>query len=132
MTTIPLLLFAAGLALGLVVAAAVWGFARSAMAQTQAHLGTREVAEARLQQALSEAQQERARLGAELEAERKAAAGKLAMLQDAEAKLRDAFASLSSDALRQNNDSFLALRAGLAVRISARRKSGPGRTPQGD
>ena len=39
----------------------------------------------------------------------------LGSLQDAEAKLRDAFASLSSDALRQNNDSFLALaRASLS------------------
>ena len=91
------------------VAAAVWGFARSAMAETRSHLGAREAAEARLQVALSETQQDRARLGAELEAERKATAGKLALLQEAETKLRDAFASLSSDALRQNNDSFLAL-----------------------
>jgi DNA recombination protein RmuC len=113
--TIPILVFAAGLALGLVVAAAVWGFARNAIAQSQAHLGSREASEARLQQALSDAQQDRARLGAELEAERNAAAGKLAMLQDAEAKLRDAFAALSSDALRHNNDSFLALaRASLS------------------
>jgi DNA recombination protein RmuC len=95
--------------LGLVVAAAVWGFARTAMAQSHSQLAGREIAEARLQQALSVAQQERARLGAELEAERKAAAGKLALLQDAEAKLREAFSALSSEALRQNNDSFLAL-----------------------
>lgn len=109
MTTFPILLFAAGLALGLVVAAAVWGFARAAMAQGHSQLAARELSENRLQHALSDAQQERARLGAELEAERRAAAGKLALLQDAEAKLRDAFSSLSSEALRQNNDSFLAL-----------------------
>lgn len=109
MTTFSILVFGAGLALGLVVAAAVWGFARTAMAQSHSQLAGREVSEARLQQALSGAQQERARLGAELEAERKAAAGKLALLQDAEAKLREAFSALSSEALRQNNDSFLAL-----------------------
>jgi DNA recombination protein RmuC len=101
--------FGAGLALGLVVAAAVWGFARIAMAQSHSQLAGREISEARLQEALSAAQQERARLGAELDAERKAAAGKLALLQDAEAKLREAFSALSSEALRQNNDSFLAL-----------------------
>jgi DNA recombination protein RmuC len=108
-TTFAILVFGAGLALGLVVAAAVWGFARTAMAQSNSQLAGRELSEARLQQALSGAQQERARLGAELDAERKAAAGKLALLHDAEAKLREAFSALSSEALRQNNDSFLAL-----------------------
>jgi DNA recombination protein RmuC len=108
-TTFSILVFGAGLALGLVVAAAVWGFARTAMAHSQTQLAGREASEARLQQALSGAQQNGARLGAELEAERKAAAGKLALLQDAEAKLREAFSALSSEALRQNNDSFLAL-----------------------
>jgi DNA recombination protein RmuC len=114
-TAFSIAMFGAGLALGLVVAAAVWGFARAAMAQSLAQVKTREAAESRLQLALSDAQQERARLGAELDAERSAAAGKLALLQDAEAKLREAFSSLSSDALRQNNDSFLALaRASLS------------------
>jgi DNA recombination protein RmuC len=108
-TLFPFFVFAAGLGLGLVVAAAVWGFARTALAQAQGQLAARELAESRLQQTLSEAQQHRARLGAELEAERKAAGEKLAMLQEAESKLREAFASLSSEALRQNNDSFLAL-----------------------
>jgi DNA recombination protein RmuC len=57
----------------------------------------------------------RARLEAELEAERRASAEKLRLLQDAEVKLREAFASLSSDALRQNNQSFLDLaRASLS------------------
>jgi len=51
----------------------------------------------------------RARLEAELEAERRSATEKLALLKDAEIKLRDAFSALSSDALRQNNQSFLDL-----------------------
>ena len=95
--------------LGLVVALAVWTFARSAMAQTQGQLAAREAALARLQQDLSTAQQDRARLGAELVAERNASGASLALLHDAESKLRDAFSALSSEALRQNNQSFLAL-----------------------
>jgi DNA recombination protein RmuC len=50
-----------------------------------------------------------AALAASLEAERKSGAEKLALLQDAEAKLRDAFAALSSEALKQNTASFLQL-----------------------
>ncbi|HET7220232.1 MAG TPA: DNA recombination protein RmuC [Vicinamibacterales bacterium] len=51
----------------------------------------------------------RARLEAELAAERKASVEKLRLLEEAELKLREAFARLSSDALRQNNQSFLDL-----------------------
>lgn len=71
--------------LALVLAAAAWMVARAQ--------GEREVA----------------RLQAELAAERKSATEKMALLQDAETKLRDAFQSLSSEALRQNNQSFLDL-----------------------
>jgi DNA recombination protein RmuC len=106
---LSLALFGLGLALGLLVAVVVWSFARAAMAQNEAHLATGEASQARLQQDLSTSQQERARLAAELEAERRATTGKLALLQDAEIKLREAFSALSSEALRQNNQSFLAL-----------------------
>ncbi len=50
-----------------------------------------------------------ARLEERLDAERRAAGEKVALLQRAETSLRDAFASLSAEALRQNNQSFLAL-----------------------
>lgn len=53
--------------------------------------------------------QERAALAASLEAERRSAADKVALLKDAESKLRDAFAALSADALKQNTESFLQL-----------------------
>ena len=53
--------------------------------------------------------QERAALAASLEAERRGAAEKLALLHDAETKLRDAFSALSSEALKQNTESFLHL-----------------------
>ncbi|MDQ3486599.1 MAG: DNA recombination protein RmuC [Acidobacteriota bacterium] len=53
--------------------------------------------------------QERAALAAALEAERRAAAEKIALLQNAEVTLRDAFSALSSQALQANSESFLRL-----------------------
>lgn len=53
--------------------------------------------------------QEKAGLSAALDAERRAAAEKITLLKDAEMKLRDAFAALSSEALKQNSESFLQL-----------------------
>lgn len=50
-----------------------------------------------------------ARADAELEAERRSAAEKIATLEQAEARLRDTFEALSAQALRQNSDSFLQL-----------------------
>jgi DNA recombination protein RmuC len=50
-----------------------------------------------------------ARLEERIAAERRAAGERVALLERAETTLRDAFASLSADALRQNNQSFLAL-----------------------
>jgi DNA recombination protein RmuC len=53
--------------------------------------------------------QEQAALKATLEAERKATAEKLFLVEQTEAKLREAFAALSADALKGNNQSFLEL-----------------------
>jgi len=50
-----------------------------------------------------------AALGATLAAERTAADEKLALLAEAESRLREAFEALSSEALRRNNQSFLEL-----------------------
>jgi DNA recombination protein RmuC len=50
-----------------------------------------------------------ARLEERIEADRRSTQEKLLLLDRAELKLRDAFASLSADALRHNNQSFLAL-----------------------
>ena len=50
-----------------------------------------------------------ARLVTQLDAERRATGEKLAVLEQAETKLREAFASLSAEALRRNNQSFLDL-----------------------
>ncbi|CAN5702149.1 DNA recombination protein RmuC [soil metagenome] len=53
--------------------------------------------------------QQKAALAAALDAERRSSAEKIALLQDAEVKLRDAFSTLSSEALRENSKSFLTL-----------------------
>lgn len=53
--------------------------------------------------------QQKAALAAQLDAERRASAEKIALLEDAEAKLRNAFSALSSEALKQNSESFLQL-----------------------
>jgi len=89
---VDVLSISAGLALGLAVAAATWLLGKASM-----------------QRELAESQQDRARLSAELDGERRAAGEKIAILQEAEVKLRDAFAALSSDALKSNNAAFLQL-----------------------
>lgn len=76
---------AVGFALGLAAGLLFWLFARGTYAA------------------------ERARLTAELDAERKGSADKLAAIERAGETLRDAFEALSSEALRRNNQSFLEL-----------------------
>src|SRR5689334_13722158 len=77
-------------------------FARSSLRRRDGDLFTKEAALTQAQQELSIAQQDRARLAAELSAERKAATDKTALL-------RDSFAALSQDALERNNRAFLDL-----------------------
>jgi DNA recombination protein RmuC len=57
----------------------------------------------------TELKEARSRLETALDKERKAAEEKLALLNDAEAKLSDTFKALSADALKGNNQSFLEL-----------------------
>ena len=84
-------------------------------AELHTQLASRELALARLQGELAAAREEGVRIQAELDAERKASESKLELLRDAEAKLRDTFTALSSEALRHNNQSFIELaRASLA------------------
>ena len=75
--------------------------------------------------------QDKASLGAALEAERRASAEKVALLQNAEAKLREAFSALSSEALRENSESFLQLARTSLGEFQKSRDDGPRRTPQG-
>jgi DNA recombination protein RmuC len=62
-----------------------------------------------LQRLNSNKQSAIAELETRIEAERKAAEEKLALLEDAREKLTEAFKSLSADALKSNNQSFLEL-----------------------
>lgn len=99
-----------GAALGLVIGAIVWGVSQARRArELRGTVAEREASLARLQQSLDIARQESARAGAQLEAAQAAAAEKIALLQGAEVRLREAFAALSAAALQQNNESFLQL-----------------------
>ena len=62
-----------------------------------------------LRDQLGELRAQQARLTAQAEAERAAAEEKIGLLRGAEQQLREAFASLSAEALRRNNQSFLEL-----------------------
>ncbi len=119
------LLIVAGLAAALIAAAAVWFVASAAvardtaaararldeharrLAETQTRLASKEAALAASQHELSTARQDVARLGAELEAERRATDDKLALLEGARAALKESFGALSAEALKANNESFL-------------------------
>jgi DNA recombination protein RmuC len=72
------------------------------MARTETELAARDAALATARNELSISLQQRARLDAELEAERKTSAAK-------ETSLRETFAALSHDALERNNRAFLDL-----------------------
>lgn len=97
-----LLALAAGAGLG-------WFFAqtRAAAVAERARLLAEE--NAALRPRLSELEERKSKLEAELAAERAAAAERLAALTDAHDRLTAAFKALSADALRSNNQSFLDL-----------------------
>jgi DNA recombination protein RmuC len=62
-----------------------------------------------LREQLAELRAQQARLTAQSDGERVAAEEKIALLRSAEQQLREAFASLSAEALRRNNQSFIEL-----------------------
>jgi DNA recombination protein RmuC len=108
--TIALSPLTVGVAIGLAISAVMWTVLQARrVAELRMLIAQRETVFAQLQQDLAAARQECARAGAELEAARQVSAEKLALLQTAEAKLRDAFSALSSEALKHNNEAFLQL-----------------------
>ena len=115
---------ALGVGLAVSVAAWIWlvlrygrgGGAEVEIADVRARLEERSAAVSRLEGELGALRREagdlaaeKQRLGAELDAERRASAEKMTLLARAEQSLREAFQSLSAEALRQNNQSFLDL-----------------------
>lgn len=116
MDPMSLVLLAVGLALG---AAGGW-LARGGLARLVEERAAR-IADLEVRLAAREAEANQARAAAALgdrraaeaetrrDAERAAAAEKLALLEDARARLTDAFKALSAEALRESSTSFLAL-----------------------
>jgi len=77
--------------------------------QLEKDLNDTRLEESRLQDEITALRESLARQETQLDAERCAAAEKLALLDEAEKKLREAFKSLSAESLRENNQSFLEL-----------------------
>lgn len=106
----------AAVLVGLALRAAGSGAGPAAITELRVRLEERSARAAALETECAEAQGRitelaaaKERLSAELEHERRTGVEKLALLADAETKLREAFQSLSAEALRQNNQSFLDL-----------------------
>ncbi len=94
----------------------VWLLARQRRSVVEERLRSREAEAAQLRARLTEVsteagrlREERAVLHTTLEKERQAAAEKLRLLDEAQARLSDAFKALSAEALRNNNASFVHL-----------------------
>ncbi len=99
-----------GVAIGVAISGLMWMVLQARrITELRAGLAQRDSTFAQLQHDLAAARQECARVGAEVQAAREGSAEKLAVLQTAETKLREAFAALSSDALKNNNEAFLQL-----------------------
>ncbi|HEY2146490.1 MAG TPA: DNA recombination protein RmuC, partial [Pirellulales bacterium] len=79
------------------------------IAQLQAAIAQADRNAADFQQKLTRLSEERATFATQLASERKVAEEKLALFNQAEQKLTDAFKALSADALKSNNQSFLEL-----------------------
>ena len=99
-----------GVAIGLAISAIMWMVLQGKrVSELRAMLSHREAKLAAVHADLAAARQDCSRVTAELDATRQVSAEKLALLQTAETKLRDAFAALSSEALKNNNEAFLQL-----------------------
>ncbi len=101
-----ILLFAAGILIGAVT---IWAASRVDSRTLREAIHDRGAKLDKLQADLGEAISARAALAAQLEAERKVSAEKLALIDEAQKKLTDTFAALSAQALQHNNQSFLDL-----------------------
>jgi DNA recombination protein RmuC len=112
---LPVLCFIGGFAMA-------WLLLRGRKAEAAAALGDRDARIAELQTRLGVLIAHEAELLARIESERRAAVEKLALLDQTQQKLSEAFKALSADALARNNQAFLELaRATLAQTQEAAR-----------
>ena len=110
METIAVSPLAIGVAIGLAISALMWiALQTSRISELRRALQHRDASLPQLHQELSVARQDCARVAAELAAARQTSDEKHALLQTAETKLREAFAVVSSEALKSNNEAFLQL-----------------------
>ncbi len=110
MDIIALSPLAVGVAIGLAIGGLAWiALQARRIGELRGLVAHRDSMLASLQHDLAGARQEYASVAAELAAARQVSAEKLSLLQNAEAKLRDAFSALSADALKHNNEAFLQL-----------------------
>jgi DNA recombination protein RmuC len=99
-----------GLVVGVILGAGLVYFVlSSAQKAVKQSLNATETERDELRTQYTDTKEALARIEAQREAELKAAAEKLALLEDAKAKLQDSFKALSSEALSKNNESFLNL-----------------------
>ncbi|MBV8162864.1 MAG: DNA recombination protein RmuC [Candidatus Eremiobacteraeota bacterium] len=103
---VEILLFAAGVLIGAVT---IWVAGRVDSRTLREAIQNRDARLDKLQGDLADAMAQRTGLAAQLDAERKAAAEKLALIDQAQQKLADTFSALSARALQDNNQSFLDL-----------------------
>lgn len=87
------------------------------LAPLRATIVEREARLATLAEELAGRRAQTAELEARLQEERRAAIEKLALLEDAQRKLADAFKALSADALKSNNQSFIDLAQATFARL---------------
>ena len=103
---VEILLFAAGVLIGAVT---IWIAGRADSRTLREAIHNRDARLDKLQADLAEVMAERTGLSAQLDAERKTGAEKLALIDQAQQRLADAFSALSARALADNNQSFLDL-----------------------
>jgi len=100
----------AAVVLGLAAGAALaWWFSRGHVSFLSARMTALETENTRLSAEVSSSAAEKASLEASMEAERRSAEEKLALVGKAEESLKNAFAALSSDALRTSSEQFLGI-----------------------
>lgn len=109
MNWLSLVMLVVGLAIAAIGGLAVWLILRKQLQELKSSVREKDERVAGLEDENTTLKINLSELGTELKEERKNSEEKLALLNDAQQKLSDAFKSLSADALKSNNQSFIQL-----------------------